>query len=226
MLLKIIHCMYNSSYLVNVISHSETTDIRIRPRNHELEWWVACRFLSITRHRCVRHWHVGSSTEAHGGRIGCWIGHCRSCECSYVGESGAKLIHRIQLSDGTSSHWSVNSEWLTMSINKKGNIVVSCWDLDKIIEFTPTGSCVLWDSVNAIDGTIDGLRHAFNWTDDRFLICHANIKHLVCIIDSNGRMMKSYGVGKGSGIREMNDPRYLAIDRNVSFLLLIGTTTV
>ena len=56
----------------------------------------------------------------------------------YVSEYGDKVVHRIQLSDETSSHWSVNGTWLTMSINKKGNIVVSGFDLNKIIEYIYT----------------------------------------------------------------------------------------
>ena len=132
----------------------------------------------------------------------------------YVSELDAQLIQRIQLSDETSSHWSVSGSWLTISINKKGHVVVSCWLPDKIIEYTPTGSCVREIQGDAIDGNIDGLRHAIQLDDDRFLICYATTKHhRVCIIDSNGRMMKSYGGGPGSGIGEMNGPYYLAIDR-------------
>ena len=138
----------------------------------------------------------------------------------YVSELSAKLIHRIQLSDETSSHWSVYSKWLRMSINKKGNIVVSCDDPNKIIEYTPTGSRVRAIQVNAIDRTIRGLKHAIQLDDDRFVICHStSTHHRVCIIDSNGRMMKSYGGGPGSGIGQMNLPFYLAINRN-GFILV------
>ena len=59
----------------------------------------------------------------------------------YVSERNAKLIHWIQLSDETSTHWPVNSKSLTMSINKRGNVVVSCPIPNKIIEYTPIGSC-------------------------------------------------------------------------------------
>ena len=138
----------------------------------------------------------------------------------YVSEYEDKLIHRIQLSDETSSHWSVNSRLLTMSINKKGNVVVSCRDLKKIIEYTPTGSRVREIQVNAIDKTIRGLYHAIQLDDDRFAICHATkTHHRVCMIDSNGRMMEIYGGRKGSGIRQMSLPCYLAIDRN-GFILV------
>ena len=139
----------------------------------------------------------------------------------YVSEYKDKLIHRIQLSDETSSHWSVDSEYLKMSMNKKGNVVVSCWDLYKIIEYTPTGSCVREIQVNAIDRNIAGLYHAIQLDDNLFVICHATTTthHRVCMIDSSGRIMKSYGGGAGSGIGQMNNPCYLAIDRN-GFILV------
>ena len=73
--------------------------------------------------------------------------------------------------------------------------------------------------MNAIDKTIR-LQHAIQLDDDRFLICHTTYTHhRVCIIDSNGRMMKGYGGGRGSGIGQMNYPCYLAIDRN-GFILV------
>ena len=138
----------------------------------------------------------------------------------YVWEYGKQRIYRIELADETSSHWFVNSECLTMSINKKGNILASCLNLDKIIEYTPIGSCVREIKVNAIDETIIGVRHAIQLDDDRFLICHISIQHRVCIIDSNGRMLKCYGGESGSGIGQMDFPIYLAIDRN-GFILVV-----
>ena len=140
----------------------------------------------------------------------------------YISECRAKLIHRIQLSDEKCSHWSVDGESLTMSINKKRNIVVSSRIHNKIIEYTPTGSCVREIRVDAMDRTIRCLKHAIQLDDDRFLICHATdaTHHRVCVIDSNGRMMKSYGEGKGSGIGQMDFPDSLAIARN-GFILVV-----
>ena len=131
----------------------------------------------------------------------------------YVSEFDAKLIHVIQLSDGTSSRWSVNSRGMRMSLNEKGNVVVASEYPDIIFEYTPTGSCVRKIQVDAIDRNIQGLRHAIQLDDDRFLICHATAKtHRVCIIDSNGKMLRSYGGRTGSLIGQMNHPCYLAFD--------------
>ena len=135
----------------------------------------------------------------------------------YVGENKAKLIHRIQLSDETSSDWSVDGVCASVSINKRGNVVVSCQTPNKIMEYTPTGSCVREIQV---DRTITGLHHAIQLDNDRYLFCHTTTSHnRVCIIDSNGRMMKSYKGGALSGIRQMDRPFNLAIDRNGSILV-------
>ena len=140
----------------------------------------------------------------------------------YVSEYETERIHRIQLSDETSSHWpTVDNYCFTMSINKNGNVIASCPVLDKIIEYTPEcDSRIREIEVDAMDETIAGLHHAIQLDDDRFVICHASkTHHRVCIIDVNGRMMKSYGGGKGSGIGQMNWPCYLTIDRN-GFILV------
>ena len=116
----------------------------------------------------------------------------------YISERTAKLIHRIQLSDDTNScaRWFVNSQRMRMSINKKGNVLVSCFDLYKIIEYTTIGTRVREITVNAIENTIKGLHHAIQLDDDRFLICHSSQTchrryERVCIIDSRGRLVKS-----------------------------------
>ena len=80
--------------------------------------------------------------------------------------------------------------------------------------------CIREIQLNAIGGTIVGLVHAIQLDGDRFIICATKTTlDRVCIIDSNGRMMKSYGGGRGSGIGQMNRPCYLAIDRN-GFILV------
>ena len=133
----------------------------------------------------------------------------------YVSEYKDKLIHRIQLSDETTSHWSVNSKYLKMSINRKGNVVVSSFELNTIVEYTPYGICVREIQLDGIKKTIRYLEHAIQLDDDRFVICHSTKTHSrVCIIDSNGRMVNNYGGKSGSEIGLISWPCHLAIDRN------------
>ena len=140
----------------------------------------------------------------------------------YVSEHEKKRIHKIQLSDtDTFSQWSLVSKMFRISINKEGNVVVSCCDLNYIMVITPSGKWIRRIDVKAIDGTIGGLYRSIQLDNDRFIICNVHDKeNYVCIINNNGRMLKCYGGEKGSGIEEMRDPAYLAIDRS-AFVLVV-----
>ena len=134
----------------------------------------------------------------------------------YVSENYKKLIHRIPLTEAPSiTNWSVNSIFLTMSINKNGNVVVPCRDLNKIVEYRSIGTVVREIKVNAADKTIADLQHAIQLDDRRFLICHATTKyHRVCLIDDKGLLMRSFGGEPGSGMGQLNSPLYLVVAQN------------
>ena len=139
----------------------------------------------------------------------------------YASEFQDKFVHRIHLTKAKNSNWFVDSTELTLSITKEGNVVVTCYDLHTIIEYTTTGTIVRKIRVDSIGNDITiGVPHAIKLEDDQFLICHnAKDHNHVCIIDSNGTLMKSYGNGKGFGFGQLDVPCYLAIDEN-DFILV------
>ena len=133
----------------------------------------------------------------------------------YVGEAEDKLIHRIQLPEGSVSNWTVDGIYLKLSIAKNGNVIVASWDPDKIVEYTSVGNLVREIVVNRFDANLIGLTHAIQMEGDKFLVCHTETTHQrVCMIDNTGRVIKCYGGNNGTGIGQLNLPFYLAIDRN------------
>ena len=139
----------------------------------------------------------------------------------YVSEWGDKLIHRIQLPEESVSNWTVDGVELKLSIAKNGNVIVASWpDPDKIFEYTSFGNLVREIVIDRFDANLIGLQHAMQMEGDKFLVCHIEATHRrVCIIDNTGRVIKCYGGNPGSGIEQLNLPRYLAIDRN-GFILV------
>ena len=142
----------------------------------------------------------------------------------YVSDIAHRKIYRVQLSDETSSHWSVSSVFLGVSINKKGNIIVSCLAPDKIVEYSPVGTLIREIRLNGIGGTAGDLQHAIQLDDHQFLVCCSSWDWRctrIYIVGSDGRMLKSYGGGEDSGARQLIeiDPCYLAIDHN-GFILV------
>ena len=133
----------------------------------------------------------------------------------HVSEYTGKLIHRIQLPEESFSKWRVNSGRLTMSTNKKGHVIVCCYDLQKIVEYTSIGIEVRQINLSKEYGPDQRLRHAIQLDDDQFLICHTTVTHhQVSIFDSSGRLIHSVGWEPGCGKERMNLPCYLVLDQN------------
>ena len=138
----------------------------------------------------------------------------------HVSERDDKLIHRIQLPGETYTNWFVNSRYLTMSTTKEGNVVVSCCELDKIIEYTSDGTCVRSLMIGGINRDVLGLRHAIRLNADQFLICHSTpSQHRVCLIDSSGGLTKTHGGKPGFEISQLNLPNYLTVGANNHILV-------
>jgi hypothetical protein len=108
------------------------------------------------------------------------------------------------------SNWKVDSEWLKLSITKNGNLLVACWDLKKLIEYTSTGIMVR-EIVLQADSSDP--HHAIQLDNDQFVVSLSSTKlHRVCIVDNKGQIIKSYGRDPGSQEGQMNGPCNLAVD--------------
>ena len=112
----------------------------------------------------------------------------------FVGET-AGMIHRVPLNSLETFTWSVDSP-LTLSTLNSGNILVTCFLSNKLIEYTTTGQLV---REIPLQPGITNPRHAIQINNDRFLVCHCGELDRVCLIDNKGRLIKSYGGAQGSG---------------------------
>jgi len=59
--------------------------------------------------------------------------------------------------------------------------------------------------------------HAIQLSSSEFIVCHGDRDdqlHRVCLIGSDGSVVKSYGGPKGSGSQQMSVPLHMAVDRN------------
>ena len=60
--------------------------------------------------------------------------------------------------------------------------------------------------------------HAIQLSNSQFVVCHGDATdpvHRVCIVDTDGRVIQSYGGPKGSAtVGQLNVPCHLAVDKN------------
>ena len=83
----------------------------------------------------------------------------------------------------------------------------------KLLEYTADG--ILLREIS-LEMKIERPVHAVETADGQFVVSHglSNSLNRVCIVDSSGTVMNSYGNNRGSAAGQLNGPRQLAIDAN------------
>jgi DNA-binding beta-propeller fold protein YncE len=139
---------------------------------------------------------------------------CHIHQCVYVADAKNSVVHRIGNNSGT-AQWPVHDRPHGLSVNSVCNVLVTCDEACKIKEFTTDGQLVREISLQS-----DLVRpaQAVELTFDQFVVCHGqgtDPLHRVCTVDSNGRVLQSYGGSKGSELGQLSSPGRLAMDRNI-----------
>ena len=135
----------------------------------------------------------------------------------FVSEQKNKMIYRIEMPDMSISKWAIDSEYPGLSATKSGNLLVACHSASKLVEFTSSGE-VVREIILHTD--LSGPYHALLLETGEILMCHVSSKlHRVCLLDSNGRLTKSYGTCAGSEEGYLQSPIHLAVDQFGSILV-------
>ena len=130
------------------------------------------------------------------------------CVCDTYGK-----VYCVELSTKSSSSWSANDGSVTsLSMNMHGNLLVTIEKTNKVVEFTPGG--IQQREIVLRDGVVKP-QHAIQLNDDKFLVCQSDGSnlHRVCYVDNNGRILKSYGITRGSGKGQLDKPCRMVVDR-------------
>jgi hypothetical protein len=138
------------------------------------------------------------------------LGHaaCKQNNCLYISDHVLKCIHRVDLSNGSCSQWPLNAEPRGVSLTRAFNLLVSL--PRSIEEYTTRGRLIRSIS---LDVSIDNLNHAIELLSGQFVVCHAgSTQHRVCVVDTAGRIVNSYGEPKGSSAGQLNEPSRLTVD--------------
>ena len=133
---------------------------------------------------------------------------CKQNNCLYISDYELKCIHRVDLSDDTCSKWSVKAGPCGVSLTRAFNLLVTL--PQSIEEYTTTGSLIR--SIT-LDASMDDPQHAIELSSGQFVVCHAgSAQHRVCVVDTTGHIVHSYGGPRGSSTGQLKGPRSLAVD--------------
>ena len=152
-----------------------------------------------------------------GLSIGYDIVACAHNRCAYISDYSENCIHRVGLPDGAHvTNWPVNDKPWFLSVTDTHAVLVTCTVVRKIKikEFSTDGK--LKREIQLAQDVVSPI-HAIQLSNGQFVVCHGKRNdpvHRVCLVSSDGQVVKSFGGAKGSGRQQMNWPVHIAVDSN------------
>jgi hypothetical protein len=136
---------------------------------------------------------------------------CIRHQCIYIADRGNNVIHRVE-NNKRITQWPVNDEPSGLSVNSAFNVLVTCYEVGKIKEFKTDGKLIR--EIN-LQSDVVHPKHTVELTTDQFVVCHgkfAGALHRVCIVDSDGRVVRSYGNAPGSAHGQLYTPTRVVVN--------------
>jgi len=137
---------------------------------------------------------------------------CEHYHCLYIGDHIVECVHRLDV-DGAATQWPVNDRPWGLSVNAAHNVIVTCYGVRKIKEFSSHGH--LLRELTLPDDVINPW-HTIQSRSGQFIVCHGlrdDPIQRVCVISADGRhIVHSHGAQRGSDIGLYKGPRHLAVD--------------
>jgi len=134
---------------------------------------------------------------------------------AYISDSSQRSVHKISLFGEEIIEWPVKDTPGCLSLSIKHGVLVTCRKARKIKEFTEKG-ILLHEIVLSHD--VSSPWHTIQLSSSELIVCHGiydDPLHRVCLIGSDGQVLKSFEGPPGSGRQNILDaPAYMAVDSN------------
>jgi len=89
-------------------------------------------------------------------------------------------------------------------------VLATLYNTERIQEYTTDGSLIKEIS---LDSSIVSPCHCAQLSTGNFVVIHwGGQQHRVCIVDTSGLIIQSYGGSPGSGVGQLNYPYHIAVD--------------
>jgi len=143
---------------------------------------------------------------------------CSRYNLLYISDPKQKII---QIYDNVlkkfTKSWSVGGVCSGLSITKSYNLLVTLQDSNKIQEYTREGRLV---KEIVLDRSINGSQHCVQLSTNRYVVSHEGDElHRVCIVDTKGDILVSYGGAPGSKNGQLDGPRQITVDERGCILV-------
>jgi len=145
---------------------------------------------------------------------------CEHSSCLYISDDDQLNIYRYNLrSNNVLNNWSVGGRCSGLSVTRSYSVLVTLIDCNHINEYKPRGSFI---REIKRDAGINHPRNIIQLSNDQFVVSHgpSGMKQSrVCVIDTRGHIIYSYGGPQGSGVGDINVPGELIIDKQCNVII-------
>jgi len=139
---------------------------------------------------------------------------CEHNRCVYISDHTGECVHRLGV-QGAVTRWTVNDIPFGLSVNAAHNVIVTCYVVRKIKEYSSRGD--LLRELVLPDDVINP-SHAIQTRSGQFIVCHGardDPVRRVCMMSDDGRhIVHSHGGQPGSDTGQYIVPWHLAVDDN------------
>jgi len=165
---------------------------------------------SVNDYQLLRHLNLpGVATFSFNN-----ITSCKRHKCLYMSDRDKHCVHGYNLENDRPTEWSLSGLPYGLSVTPNSTLLVTCrGESNKLLEMmADSGRCV---REIALQSDIMHPWHSVQLTTGQFVVCHGALAgdlHRVCVVGDDGKVTDSYGGQCGSGVEQLNDPCYLAVD--------------
>lgn len=152
---------------------------------------------------------------------------CRLNNCIYIsdwcGRAQPKHIYRVDVDGKMIKKWSTGNGSGRLSVTSESNVIFTVYEENKLIEYSPDGEFIR--EIN-LDESILHPHHAVKLSSGNFVVCHGSsfhrdLLHRVCLVDTNGVCIKSFGGDRGSSMEQLDRPEHLTVDKQYGFVFVV-----
>ena len=150
------------------------------------------------------------------------IGSCNINKCLYIFDYRGHLdesneIMRVDSNGNLIKNWSTGDDTgNSLSVTEDSNVILTVYHANRLNEYSSDGLLIRAINMSS-DALIQNPRHAVKLNSNRFVVSHGargNNLHRVCIVDADGKQIKSFAETRRLDIGQMNCPVYLSVDAN------------
>jgi len=186
---------------------------------------------SLSDYQLLRHIHLPGLKRSDFSDMTSCVRH----KCLYASDWYNGCIHRYDLSSGPSGviaavkritsrriiKWPVPGKPCGLSVTPGScNLLVACLEPSKLVELRADSGQLVQEIT--LQSDIVYLHHAVQMTTGQYVVCHGSYYTLneVCMVDAKGRVTRSYGGRRGSGVGQLDWPRHLAVDEDSQYIFV------